>query len=75
MPDAEIERADMRRLGRWDSLALLTLLARIEKEFGLALSAEQFNQFTSYATIRELLGPAMAKSDSAAARIDGDTWR
>lgn len=52
---AQIADASMRTLAAWDSLALLQLLMRIEREFGLRFEREQVRTFTSFRAIFDTL--------------------
>jgi acyl carrier protein len=55
LTEPEIRAASMRRLGTWDSAALLMLLARVEKEFRVRFSDTQLNAFTSFSAVLDLL--------------------
>ena len=49
-PD-EIPRASMASVGKWDSLATITLLTVIEEEFGLQIPPDDLEQFASFELI------------------------
>lgn len=64
LPEAEIRESTMKRLGAWDSAALLTLLARVEKEFSVRFDLEQVNTFTSFAAILNAVQPMQSQTPS-----------
>lgn len=59
---AEIRAAEMKRLGMWDSAALLRLLARIEREFRIRFEPDQINLLTSFDATLDLVRAASAPS-------------
>ena len=54
-PD-EIPFASMASVGKWDSLATITLLTVIEEEFNLQIPPEDLEQFASFDLILDYLG-------------------
>ncbi len=48
LSDSEIPRADADRVGRWDSMATVTLAAAIEEEFGIQFDPAEVENLTSY---------------------------
>ena len=56
---AEILKASSDSVGRWDSLSHLTLLAVIGEEFGLELELEDFQEKTSFESIRSYLNASI----------------
>jgi medium-chain acyl-[acyl-carrier-protein] hydrolase len=64
LSDDDIRVADMRRIGRWDSRALLLLLARIEREFALKIDHAHTRRLTSFQSILELLEGCRTRSMS-----------
>lgn len=67
LSDAEIRDASMRRLGTWDSAALLMLLARVEREFQVRFSQDQINTFTSFTSVLDLVRTASSRESSSRA--------
>jgi acyl carrier protein len=55
LTDPEIREASMRRLGAWDSAALLMLLARVERAFGIRFLDEEINVCTSFEAMLALV--------------------
>jgi len=55
----EILRADHHSVGRWDSVASVTLFAIIEEEFGVEVDLQDLPSLVSFATI---LGYLTSKS-------------
>jgi acyl carrier protein len=49
--DEEIPRASMTSVGSWDSLASVTLIAVVEEEFDIQVTAEDLEQFVSFELI------------------------
>jgi len=63
LSDDEMRAAEMRRLGRWDSAALLLLLARIEREFGVDVDRARLGREASFRSIVERLQGSIPVSD------------
>jgi acyl carrier protein len=53
-PD-EVPLASMASIGKWDSLATITLLTVIEEEFDLQIPADDLEQFVSFDLILDYL--------------------
>ncbi len=51
----EIPRAGSASVAAWDSLATVTLVSVVEEEFGVTISAEEYESFVSFALVRECL--------------------
>ncbi len=51
----EAPRATVANLPAWDSLALVTLVALIEEEFGLKVDSDDLDEFISFDLIRGYL--------------------
>jgi acyl carrier protein len=51
----EIPLASMASVGKWDSLATITLLTVIEEEFSLQIPPEDLEQFASFDLILDYL--------------------
>jgi acyl carrier protein len=51
----QIRAADMKRLGTWDSHALLRLLARIEREFKITFDSNHINRLTSFDAVLDVV--------------------
>ena len=48
LSEADIKRADSDRVGRWDSMATVTLAATVEEEFGIQFDPAEVEKLTSY---------------------------
>ena len=48
---ADVSKASNTSVSSWDSVALVTLLATIEEEFGIQFDPEQMEQLTSFDSI------------------------
>lgn len=55
LPRGEIQRASQKAVPKWDSLAMVNLLALIEEEFAVQISDEDLGRMTSFASILEYL--------------------
>jgi acyl carrier protein len=53
--DDEIRAASMKRLGAWDSAALLRLLASVERAFDVRLEQAHVNRMISFSDILSVL--------------------
>jgi acyl carrier protein len=51
LSQGDVGAASTESVSRWDSLASATLMALIEEEFGIALSPEALDDFTSFERI------------------------
>ena len=51
----QIADASVDSVGKWDSMASITLLTLVGEEFGTDLDMDDFEQFTSYQGILEYL--------------------
>ena len=51
----EIPRASSASVAAWDSLATVTLVSVVEEEFGVTVSAEEYEQFIFFELVRECL--------------------
>lgn len=51
----EVPLASMASIGKWDSLATITLLTVIEEEFSLQVPADDLEQFASFDLILDYL--------------------
>jgi acyl carrier protein len=58
----QIKQASVDSVGKWDSMASITLLTLIGEEFGTDLDMDDFEQFTSYRGFLEYLQNNTAKS-------------
>jgi acyl carrier protein len=59
---AEVPGASMHSVAGWDSLATVTLIAAIEKEFGVQIRSDDLDQLVSFDSILTFLqGKATAK--------------
>jgi acyl carrier protein len=61
LPAAEIPKASMASLARWDSIAQVTLLVALEEEFALSFSPEDFEELTSFGLIAEFVESQAAR--------------
>lgn len=52
---ADVSKASNTSVAGWDSVALVTLLATIEEEFGIQFDAERMEQLTSFDAILSYL--------------------
>ena len=55
LPEAEIPRARMTSVARWDSLAMANLIAVIEEEFGIQIKPQDVEQLVSFPQILQYL--------------------
>jgi acyl carrier protein len=46
--ESDIKRADVDRVGPWDSMATVTLAATVEEEFGIQFDPTEVEELTSY---------------------------
>jgi acyl carrier protein len=51
----EILRASNTSVATWDSLAVVTLVAVIEEEFGVTIAPEEYEYVVSFESVRECL--------------------
>ncbi len=65
LSQAEIVRAAMARLGRWDSMRLVTLLGVVEREFRLTLTPAEINRCTSFQAMLEVVRSAQGRARRA----------
>jgi acyl carrier protein len=52
---AQIRTASVKTVGRWDSAAVLLLVARVERTFGRRFRYDEIGRFTSFASIVDVL--------------------
>ena len=52
---ADVSKASSTSVPGWDSVALVTLLATVEEEFGIQVDPEQMDQLTSFDAILSYL--------------------
>jgi acyl carrier protein len=52
---ADVWKASSTSVPEWDSIALVTLLATVEEEFGIQVDPEQMDQLTSFNAILSYL--------------------
>ncbi len=55
LPPNEIPRATQTSVPKWDSLAMVNLLALIEEEFAIQISDDDLTRMTSYQSILDYL--------------------
>ncbi|HXT68212.1 MAG TPA: phosphopantetheine-binding protein [Vicinamibacterales bacterium] len=71
LSDEQIRTAHMRRLGKWDSSALLRLIALVERAYGVRFTLQQLATLNSFEEFHRLLGsiapesPAQKSDDQA----------
>jgi acyl carrier protein len=51
----EIPRASVASVPKWDSLAVVTLVALVEEEFGVSVEPDDLDEFVSFELIRDYL--------------------
>lgn len=51
VPAAELPKASVSSVAKWDSVAHITLLASIGEEFAIEISEDDFEDLNSYAVI------------------------
>jgi acyl carrier protein len=64
--EADVRAASMRRLGTWDSAALLQLLYRVEREFHVRFTPDQVNACTSFEGMLAVLRSMMTEATAGA---------
>jgi len=55
LPLSEIPRASTSSVPKWDSLAMVNILALIEEEFSIQIADDDLARFTSFESITEYL--------------------
>ena len=48
VPQAELRAGDSTSIAGWDSIALVTLIAAVEEEFGLTIPLDSYANLTSF---------------------------
>ena len=51
----EIQQASTKSVSKWDSLASITLISLVCEEFGVELNMDDFEQFTSFQSLKDYL--------------------
>lgn len=55
MPEADVEKASMETVSKWDSIGQMSLIALVEDAFGIEMEPDEIMRFTTYEAGLEIL--------------------